>query len=77
MPKTDSSFEEWSTAFKEAITTKNTHTIKCLLSSLPQCETEAQMREMLLQTMDAEVMLCEMRQQLLELRSDIALKTSR
>lgn len=77
MPKTDSSFEEWSTAFQEAINTENTQLIKQLLASLPQCETEVQMRQMLLQTMDAETMICKIRQQLYDLRSDIAAKTSR
>lgn len=74
MLRTDCSFDEWSAAFQRGIDDRDPQIIKKLLPSLPKSLTYDQMRRLLLQTMDAEAMICDTRNQLDTLRSSLLSK---
>ncbi|MCX6074658.1 MAG: hypothetical protein NTY39_10095 [Campylobacterales bacterium] len=63
--------DEWIEAFQGAITSYNTQEVAVLLHSLPFMATREELKRVLLLSMDAEVMLCEIRQKLVDKRSAI------
>ena len=67
----DVNVENWSKCFQKAIDSKNPDEIKKLIRLLPFFEYQDQMRYVLFQTIDAEVVLLEIRQKLLEEREKL------
>lgn len=63
---------EWSKAFQKAIDSKNAAQIKVLIGLLPVFETEEEIRRVLLQTIDAEATILEMRECLSEERKRLS-----
>ncbi|ADR32816.1 co-chaperone HscB [Sulfuricurvum kujiense DSM 16994] len=68
MPIIKINVEEWSEAFQKAINSKNMGQIQALIRSLPVFEREEEIRDVLLQTMDAEATVLEIRERLVEER---------
>lgn len=75
--KTDLTPLEWMSAFEAAMFSRDTETIAHYIHHLPIFKTNDEMRECLLLTMDAEALLCDIRNELVmqrnSLQSDLSL----
>lgn len=63
--------DEWSELFQEAIASSDPQTVHTLLHALPDFQTHEELKSVLLLSMDAEVMLCDLRQKLTDQRAAI------
>ena len=63
--------DEWSESFQKALDSKNLSEIQALIGTLPTLDSQDQMKQILLQTMDAEMVLHEIRVHLLEKREKL------
>lgn len=64
---------EWIASFEKAIEFRDTNEVHILLKTIPISNNHAVMKQILLLTMDAETMLCEIRQELVNQRKQIEL----
>lgn len=64
--------QEWSKNFQKAIDSKNMVLIKALIQSLPVFEREEEIRDVLLQTMDAEASVLQLRERLIQERKRVS-----
>lgn len=64
--------QEWSKNFQKAIDSKNMALIKALIQSLPVFEREEEIRDVLLQTMDAEASVLQLRERLIQERKRVS-----
>ncbi len=62
---------EWITSFEKAIELRDANLLRTLLQTLPISQNLDLMKHILLLTMDAETMLCEIRQELVNQRTQI------
>jgi hypothetical protein len=63
--------DAWIASFENAIQVRDAHLIHLLLQTLPISQNIDVMKQILLLTMDAEIMLCEIRQELVNQRETI------
>lgn len=68
--------DEWIKLFQNAIASSDAQNIHLLLKTLPVFNTTEEMKKVLVLSMDAESMLCSLRQNLVNTRSDIISKRS-
>jgi hypothetical protein len=71
MQITNINTDQWIELFQYAIASSDTQKIHLLLHSLPIFRTEEEMRNVLLLSMEAESILCTLRQELLNKRANI------
>lgn len=71
MQITNNDVNKWIELFQDAIASSDTQKIHSLLHSLPIFKTEEEMRNVLLLSMDAESMICTLRQELVNKRATI------
>lgn len=62
---------EWIDSFQSAIALRDVQKIHSLLQALPQLHTSEEMKSILLLSMDAEILLCNIRQELVNQRTSI------
>ncbi len=63
--------DEWIELFQEAIVSSDPQTVHALLHTLPTFQTHEELKSVLLLSMDAEVMLCDLRQKLTDKRAEL------
>lgn len=67
---------QWIESFESAIISKNVQQIRILLYMFPTLLTKVEMNHILLLSMDAEALLCDMRQELIDQKTAITTKFS-
>lgn len=68
--------EEWFTSFQSAINLRDVQNIHELLSSLPKFTSHDEMKTFLILSMDAEALLCDIRQKLVDQKTVITAQFS-
>lgn len=68
--------DEWIDSFQSAIALRDFKTIHLLLHTIPLFSTINEMKMVLLLSMDAEALLCDMRQELIDQKTAITTKFS-